>query len=105
MTLLVQVDEADLSRIVVHTRAYADFYVAVLQQSVQVKSKLAEIEDLQSRELHRQERIEKAHQDLQAAERDFSSLAPYEPPRAEIVCFCNVHLIFLYMGSFVLSLK
>eukprot|EP00250_Pteridium_aquilinum_P020889 c2497_g1_i1 orf=333-3566(-) len=51
---------------------------------VQVKSKLGEIEDLQSRELHRQQRIEKARQELQAAERDLSSLVPYEPPRIEI---------------------
>ncbi|KAI5064926.1 hypothetical protein GOP47_0020257 [Adiantum capillus-veneris] len=52
--------------------------------SVQVKSKLAEIEELHSREMHREERIDKARQELQAAELELSNIAPYEPPRAEI---------------------
>lgn len=54
------------------------------QMSVQVKSKLGEIEELHTREVHRQERIEKARRELQSAERDLLNLPAFEPPRAEI---------------------
>ena len=57
-------------------------------QSVQVKSKLGEIEEIHSREIHRQERLEKAREELHLAETELLNLPPFEPPRAEIVCLC-----------------
>ncbi|KAH7315164.1 hypothetical protein KP509_21G036900 [Ceratopteris richardii] len=54
------------------------------QMGVQVKSKLGEIEEIHSRELHRQERITRASQELEAAEKELSDIPPFEPPKAEI---------------------
>lgn len=43
------------------------------------------MEDLRRQEESRQQRISKAKEDLAAAEAEFASLPPYEPPKSKMV--------------------
>ncbi|KAH6782870.1 structural maintenance of chromosomes 5 [Perilla frutescens var. hirtella] len=48
---------------------------------VLIKGKFDEVDDLRRQEESRQQRLCKAKEDLQAAETEFASLPPYEPPK------------------------
>ncbi|KAJ7548526.1 hypothetical protein O6H91_07G015000 [Diphasiastrum complanatum] len=54
------------------------------EMSVQVRAKMNEIEDVRKREASRQDKIEKAKQDLADAEAELANLPNFEPPREEI---------------------